>query len=156
MIDPDTLEIKIIDYPYSYKNRLSTEHLEFCSPEALKSNEVSQATDLWSIGVIAYWLLNGTSPYSSPDASKMKNNIRSTNWTFSESQRLRLTRNSMDFINWFLEKDPLRRISVSEGLEHKFLNFSYKIDFDIDFPDSSESKSSNNSYSMDSFSSLDY
>lgn len=61
---------KIADFGFAKKNRFNTEKEKYnvgsplyMSPQALKKNIYSLKNDIWSIGVMAYELLHGETPW---------------------------------------------------------------------------------------------
>ena len=61
---------KSADFGFAKKNRFNTEREKYnvgsplyMSPEALKKNIYSLKNDIWSIGVMAYELLHGETPW---------------------------------------------------------------------------------------------
>ena len=48
---------------YILETRVMTGTPQFVSPEVIKHDPISLATDMWSLGVITYVLLSGLSPF---------------------------------------------------------------------------------------------
>lgn len=46
--------------------------LDFCSPEVITGLPYGPKTDVWSMGVVAWYLLNGNLPFDSPSDSDIK------------------------------------------------------------------------------------
>ena len=52
------------------------------APELLKGEPVTTATDMWSLGVLLYTLLGGTSPFLVDSLDLTKDNICSGRYSF--------------------------------------------------------------------------
>ena len=67
--------IKIIDFGLATKLdpnelvKISTGTAEFAAPEIVEREPVGFYTDMWSIGVLAYVLLSGLSPFAGKPAN---------------------------------------------------------------------------------------
>ncbi|CAG5895717.1 unnamed protein product [Menidia menidia] len=78
-------DIKIVDFGLS--RRVSSHHElreimgtpEFVAPEILNYEPISTATDMWSIGVLAYVMLTGFSPFLGEDKQETFLNISQLN-----------------------------------------------------------------------------
>ncbi|XP_037344276.2 striated muscle-specific serine/threonine-protein kinase isoform X2 [Pungitius pungitius] len=81
---------------------------EFVPPEIVNQTPVSKATDIWSIGVIAYLCLTGVSPFAGENDRSSVMNIRNYNVAFEESMFADLCRESKGFIIKLLVADRLR------------------------------------------------
>jgi len=147
MIDSDTLEIKIIDYAFDYKTENDAENLWFIAPEVLSGEEPSSRSDMWSIGMIAYWLLTGTSPYDNENKEKLKESILKDNIVFKTHDRRSISEDVINFIRNLWVRDPKKRFSVKQALNHKWL-FMNTIDFDFGMAQSLGSNCSNLSDSI--------
>ncbi|XP_056289373.1 striated muscle preferentially expressed protein kinase [Pseudoliparis swirei] len=81
---------------------------EFVAPEIVSQTPVSKATDIWSIGVIAYLSLTGVSPFAGENDRSSVLNIRNYNVAFEESMFADLCREAKGFIIKLLVADRLR------------------------------------------------
>ncbi|KAK9537940.1 hypothetical protein VZT92_005511 [Zoarces viviparus] len=81
---------------------------EFVAPEIVNQTPVSKATDIWSIGVIAYLGLTGVSPFAGENDRSSVLNIRNYNVAFEESMFADLCREAKGFIIKLLVADRLR------------------------------------------------
>ncbi len=57
---------------------------EFVSPEVVNYDPVSLASDLWSLGVIAYVLLSGLSPFMGNTVAETYSNVSRAEYDFDE------------------------------------------------------------------------
>ncbi|XP_035860412.1 striated muscle preferentially expressed protein kinase isoform X2 [Sander lucioperca] len=90
---------------------------EFVAPEIVNQTPVSKATDIWSIGVIAYLCVTGVSPFAGENDRSSALNIRNYNVAFEESMFAELCREAKGFIIKLLVADRLRP-NTQECLRH--------------------------------------
>jgi myosin-light-chain kinase len=58
--------------------------LEFAAPEVIKYEPLDFHTDMWSLGVIAYILLSGQSPFLGDNIALTYCNVEKGKWSFCE------------------------------------------------------------------------
>ncbi|XP_077436691.1 striated muscle preferentially expressed protein kinase isoform X2 [Vanacampus margaritifer] len=90
---------------------------EFVAPEIVNQTPVSKATDIWSVGVIAYLCLTGVSPFAGENDRSSVLNIRNYNVAFEETMFANLSREAKGFIIKLLVADRLRP-DTQECLRH--------------------------------------
>ncbi|EPB67835.1 immunoglobulin I-set domain protein [Ancylostoma ceylanicum] len=84
-------DIKIIDFGLARKlDPKKTEKLlfgtpEFCAPEVVNYEPVGLSTDMWSVGVIAYVLLSGLSPFFGATDEETLANVSAADWDFDDA-----------------------------------------------------------------------
>ncbi|XP_026883035.2 myosin light chain kinase 2, skeletal/cardiac muscle isoform X1 [Electrophorus electricus] len=123
-----TNKIKIIDFGLARKYkpreklRVNFGTPEFLAPEVVTYEFVSFNTDMWSLGVIAYMLLSGLSPFLGDDDNETLNNILACQWSFEESEFLGISEEARDFISKLLIVNKSWRIGASEALKHPWLS----------------------------------
>ncbi|XP_074432177.1 myosin light chain kinase family member 4 isoform X3 [Larus michahellis] len=121
-------QIKIIDfglarrYQPREKLRVNFGTPEFLAPEVVNYEFVSFPTDMWSIGVIAYMLLSGLSPFLGEDDNETLNNILSCSWDFEDEEFRGVSDQAKDFISKLLIKEKCWRISATAALKHPWLS----------------------------------
>lgn len=94
---------------------------DFAAPEVLAYDIVTLATDMWSVGVICYVLLSGLSPFMGDnDMDTMANVLRST-FDFEDQAFEPISELAKDFISKLLIKEPTKRLSSTECLQHPWL-----------------------------------
>ncbi|XP_065485651.1 myosin light chain kinase family member 4 isoform X4 [Caloenas nicobarica] len=120
-------QIKIIDfglarrYKPREKLRVNFGTPEFLAPEVVSYEFVSFPTDMWSVGVIAYMLLSGLSPFLGDDDNETLNNILSCSWDFEDEEFRDVSDQAKDFISKLLIKEKCWRISATAALKHPWL-----------------------------------
>ncbi|XP_074683181.1 myosin light chain kinase family member 4 [Strix aluco] len=121
-------QIKIIDfglarrYKPREKLRVNFGTPEFLAPEVVNYEFVSFPTDMWSVGVIAYMLLSGLSPFLGDDDNETLNNILSCSWDFEDEEFRGVSDQAKDFISKLLIKEKCWRISATAALKHPWLS----------------------------------
>ena len=122
-------DIKIIDFGLSRKYSsdqkmhtiLGTPY--YIAPEVLKGN-YDEKCDIWSIGALTYIMLSGEPPFKGKSNNEIFIKIIKDPIKFNPYKWSNLTENSKDFIKICLNKDPTKRPSAIEALNHKwFLHF---------------------------------
>ncbi|XP_029581455.1 serine/threonine-protein kinase 17A isoform X2 [Salmo trutta] len=117
-------DIKIVDFGLSRRlcqNQELREIMgtpEYVAPEILNYEPISTATDM-CIGVLAYMMLTGTSPFLGEDKQETFLNISQINidYTGNELQDL----SAIHFIQSLLIKEPKSRATAEECLRHHWL-----------------------------------
>ncbi|XP_036596784.1 myosin light chain kinase family member 4 isoform X2 [Trichosurus vulpecula] len=127
-VNRDAKQIKIIDFGlarrYSPREKLKVNFgtPEFLAPEVVNYDFVSFPTDMWSIGVIAYMLLSGLSPFLGDNDAETLNNILACRWDLDEEEFQDTSEEGKEFISKLLIKEKSWRISASEALKHPWLS----------------------------------
>ncbi|XP_010827369.1 PREDICTED: serine/threonine-protein kinase 17A isoform X1 [Bison bison bison] len=94
------------------------------APEVLSYDPISTATDMWSIGVLAYVMLTGISPFLGDDKQETFLNISQMNLSYSEEEFDVVSESAVDFIKTLLVKKPEDRGTAEECLKHPWLTQS--------------------------------
>ncbi|XP_076577594.1 serine/threonine-protein kinase 17A [Chaetodon auriga] len=123
-------DIKIVDFGLS---RMVSSHQElreimgtpeYVAPEILNYEPISTATDMWSIGVLAYVMLTGISPFLGEDKQETFLNISQLNVSYSEEELQQLDQAALSFIQTLLRKQPQDRATAEQCLKHPWLQSS--------------------------------
>uniref|UniRef100_A0A3Q2GGJ2 Protein kinase domain-containing protein n=1 Tax=Cyprinodon variegatus TaxID=28743 RepID=A0A3Q2GGJ2_CYPVA len=94
---------------------------EYFAPEVHRHDLVTTATDMWSVGVLAYVLLSGLNPFAAESTTKMIENISNCEYIFDREAFKDISSEAMDFIDRLLVKDRKLRMTAHEALEHPWL-----------------------------------
>ncbi|KAK8390013.1 hypothetical protein O3P69_012905 [Scylla paramamosain] len=95
---------------------------DYVAPEILQYEPISLATDMWSVGVLAYVLLTGHSPFGGNTKQETFLNISQGHVDFPEELFEGVSGTAMDFITRLLIVEPGCRMTVQEALEHQWLS----------------------------------
>ncbi|KAE8739837.1 hypothetical protein FOCC_FOCC014660 [Frankliniella occidentalis] len=122
-------DIKLCDFGISRVIRSGIEVREilgtpdYVAPEVLSYEPISLATDIWSVGVLAYVLLSGYSPFAGDTKQETFCNISQCTLNFPEELFEGVSEDARDFIRTTLQTDPGCRLSARQCLEHPWLSF---------------------------------
>lgn len=94
---------------------------EYCAPEVHRNDLITTATDMWSVGVMAYVLLSGLNPFAAESVTKMIENISNCEYVFESEAFKDISLEAMDFVDRLLVKDRKLRMTAKEALEHPWL-----------------------------------
>ena len=95
--------------------------LVYCAPEVL-ANNYNESCDIWSCGVIMYYLLSGHFPFMGDDEDETIQKIFSGKFEFDIENFNHISESAKDLIIRCLKTEPSKRISVKEALNHKFFD----------------------------------
>ena len=121
--------IKLIDFglgiilgPYE-KSHQPFGTVSYCAPEVLCGKKYDKSIDIWCIGILSYLLLVGRLPFDDADDDENEIARQTINESppFIEEKWNNISNEAKDFVNKCLEKDPEKRINISEILNHKWL-----------------------------------
>mmetsp|Transcript_24256 Transcript_24256/g.46476 ORF Transcript_24256/g.46476 Transcript_24256/m.46476 type:complete len:392 (-) Transcript_24256:187-1362(-) len=115
--------IKIIDFGLARKyagNRPMTTIVGtpyYIAPEVLRK-KYDKSCDLWSIGVIAYVMLLGYPPFNGNNNKEVHDSILRGRCRFPSAG---LSREARSFVHRLLRKDPRKRSTVEQALNHPWM-----------------------------------
>ncbi|XP_071446525.1 death-associated protein kinase related-like isoform X2 [Hetaerina americana] len=120
-------DVKICDFGISRVVEMGAEVREilgtpdYVAPEVLSYEPISLATDIWSIGVLAYVLLSGCSPFGSDCKQETFCNISRCNLSFPEELFGGISETALDFMRATIVAKPRDRLTARQCLEHPWL-----------------------------------
>lgn len=128
----NSLNLKIVDFGFACRRDskdagILCYTLEYVAPEVLSNKNVTEACDVWSLGVILYTLLCGRKPFlSEPKPRKEGNNqikdrIRSGSFDRSSHKWQAISESAKDLVNRLLTVDVDKRLTIQAVAEHDWL-----------------------------------
>lgn len=94
---------------------------EFAAPELIQGAPVSVATDVWSVGVLAYVTLSGVSPFLDESPEETCVNICRLDFCFPEEYFCNVSQAARDFVLSALQQDPRKRPGTTSCLQHPWV-----------------------------------
>jgi serine/threonine protein kinase len=85
--------------------KISTGTAEFAAPEIVEREPVGFYTDMWAVGVLAYVLLSGLSPFAGNNDIETLKNVKACDWEFDEEAFANVSDDARDFIKRLLVKN---------------------------------------------------
>lgn len=124
------LDLKLLDFGLSSRikkneklnNTVGTAY--FIAPETIKG-EYDEKCDMWSIGVILYYILSGKFPFTGNSNFEIFEKIQKSEPVFKNLFK-DISQNAIDFIKKCLVKNPSERLSAKECLSHPWLEPIFK------------------------------
>ncbi|KAL6261787.1 hypothetical protein P5V15_006875 [Pogonomyrmex californicus] len=95
---------------------------DYVAPEVLNYEPISLATDMWSVGVLLYVLLTGCSPFGGDTKQETFCNISRCRLDFPDDLFEDVSEEARDLMRKLMVKDPNERLTVTECLQHPWLN----------------------------------
>ena len=124
--EDDNADIRILDFGLgkivSPNEKCSEPYgtVIYCAPEIIKNKPYTKDVDSWSLGIITYILLYGRLPYWDPEKAKLKALIVKTVPEYKGFYLNEISEEGINFIQNLLIKDPNKRMSIKQALEHKW------------------------------------
>ena len=102
--------------------------LSFVAPEVLVRTPYNKQIDIWSIGIILYYMLSGTLPFDDDDDNEevIAKMIVFIDTKFPKEKWKNRSDLVIDFIKQCLNKDPEKRITIDELINHEWFK-SFKL-----------------------------
>ncbi|TNN89356.1 Obscurin [Liparis tanakae] len=131
MVYPPRDEIKICDFGFCQeidpsRHQYSTFGTpEFVAPEIVHQEPVTVATDIWSVGVLAYTCLVCRCPFvgETDRATLLRVGEGTLNWDAPDVTNR--SPEAQDFLHMLLQPDPEKRPTAFECLSHEWLQDEY-------------------------------
>ncbi|KAK9797807.1 hypothetical protein WJX73_009571 [Symbiochloris irregularis] len=99
----------------------------YVAPEVLRESYGKEA-DLWSCGVIIYILLCGLPPFYGPSEKAIFHAILNAPIDMSSDPWPHVSTPAKDLVNWLLQRDPAKRPTAKQALEHAWLSHPPQFD----------------------------
>lgn len=127
LVRPDSKQIKLIDFGLARKYvpgsnlKIMFGTPEFVAPEVLTYDTITPATDLWSVGVIAYVLMSGLSPFMGETDAETLINVQMAEWDFDDLVFQECSPSVRNFISSLLVLEPDERATVDKCLQQEWI-----------------------------------
>jgi serine/threonine protein kinase len=95
--------------------------LVYCSPEVLLNN-YDKSCDIWSCGVIMYYLLSGQFPFEGKTEQQIISKIIEAKLEFNDEHFNNISEEAKELIRKCLQYQPNKRITLPQVLNHKFFD----------------------------------
>jgi calcium/calmodulin-dependent protein kinase I len=123
----DDLDVRLADFgfaqhvhaPNSLTSQCGTPF--FVAPEVINRKPYDQKVDMWSIGVTAYLLLCGETPFNGKNRQQLFRRISCDDPIFPDDKWGHISDEAVDFVRKLLTKDPAKRLSATDALRHRWL-----------------------------------
>ena len=90
----------------------------YIAPEILRDKGYyGFAVDIWSAGVVLYAMLYGTVPFKATNMTELQKLILKAKYTLKED----ISPESRELLKGLMEKDPAKRLTIAQILEHPWL-----------------------------------
>ena len=89
------------------------------APEVIEGDYGKQA-DMWSLGVLLYTLVSGYMPFYDKTTAKVFVKIKECDWEFVYPGFNKVSNECRDLINKLLVKDPSKRLTGKQALNHNW------------------------------------
>lgn len=128
--DGEPLQVKIMDFglskilgPYE-KAKESCGTLSYIAPEIIKRNAYNSQVDIWSLGVLIYYMMSKDLPFDLPNNNfkEICNVILTKNLAFPPEKWADRSDLVKDFISKCLNRNPEKRQTIEEAMLHEWLN----------------------------------
>ena len=124
----ETSKLKIVDFGLSKilgieeKADEAYGTLSFAAPEVVQNRSYNNTIDIWSIGIIIYFLVTGQLPFSSKNKSfdLIANSILNSDVNYDPIYWNRFSPLSKDLTKKCLEKYPNKRLKIKDFIEHEW------------------------------------
>ncbi|OGJ91085.1 MAG: hypothetical protein A2268_01995 [Candidatus Raymondbacteria bacterium RifOxyA12_full_50_37] len=88
----------------------------YMSPEQVEGGEVGRTADIFSVGVLLYYMMTREHPFSGPSHAKIIRNIMTGSYTPAETANRRVNLLASRVVDTCLRKDPAERYGSAEKL----------------------------------------
>ena len=120
--------IKIMDFGFSKIVSKEEKLMEglgtlyYAAPELIENLPYNLEVDIWSLGVIIYYMFTGCYPFAGKNEDEIEEKILEENVEFKDGEWEIISNKVKDLIKRCLEKDPEERINIKEFICHPWFD----------------------------------
>ena len=100
--------------------------LSYVSPEVLLRIPYNKEVDIWSLGIILFYMLCGHLPFKGSNQSIVADKIVNDDLEFDEYEWKKMSKDVKKLISACLIKEPEERITIEEFLNHPWIKKNFK------------------------------
>ena len=100
--------------------------LSYVSPEVLLRVPYNKEVDIWSLGIILFYMLCGHLPFKGSNQSIVADKIVNDDLEFDEYEWKKMSKDVKKLISGCLIKEPEERITIEEFLNHPWIKKNFK------------------------------
>eukprot|EP01114_Cavostelium_apophysatum_P023964 TRINITY_DN9210_c0_g1_i1.p1 TRINITY_DN9210_c0_g1~~TRINITY_DN9210_c0_g1_i1.p1 ORF type:complete len:325 (-),score=51.74 TRINITY_DN9210_c0_g1_i1:116-1054(-) len=105
----------------------------YTAPEILQGHGYNKHVDMWSIGVITYFMLAGYPPFLGENLPDVINSIIHCRFSFPSPHFDQVSASAKDFISKLLVLEPWKRMDTEGGLKHPWISEGLRKDAPLEF-----------------------
>mgnify|MGYP002860708293 CR=1 FL=1 len=124
--------IKIMDFGFSRIVSKEEKLMEgfgtlyYAAPELIQNLPYNLEIDIWSLGVIIYYIFTGCYPFTGKTEDEIEENILEENVEFKDGEWETISDKVKDLIQKCLEKNPEERINIKQFIDHPWFQILNK------------------------------
>ncbi|KAL3764339.1 hypothetical protein ACHAW5_003475, partial [Stephanodiscus triporus] len=125
--DADNTSVKICDFGFAKRVHVPQSLTTLCgslyyvAPELLKNHPYDESADMWSVGVIIFFLLAGYLPFHHRDQHELFKIIRLGKYSFDKKYWAEISEEATTLIVHLLDVDPSTRYSSTRALQSDWI-----------------------------------
>ncbi|XP_028849122.1 calcium/calmodulin-dependent protein kinase type 1B isoform X1 [Denticeps clupeoides] len=94
----------------------------YVAPELLQQKTYGKEVDLWALGIISFILLCGYPPFYDENDTQLYKQIIKAEYEFDSPYWDEISDSAKDFIAHLLQKDPEKRYTCEQALQHPWIS----------------------------------
>ncbi|KAL3815280.1 hypothetical protein ACHAXA_010091 [Cyclostephanos tholiformis] len=125
--DADNTSVKICDFGFAKRVHMPQSlttlcgSLHYVAPELLKNHPYDESADMWSVGVVIFFLLAGYLPFHHRDQNELFKMIRLGKFSFNPAYWSGISEEATAVITHLLDVDPTTRYTSMQALKSDWI-----------------------------------